>query len=81
MIVADGFSCRQQIGHATGRWALHPAEVLALAARGEAEAAGGNAYREPPARLNRQKAAAAAGLAAAAGCLLYFGVRRLSAGR
>ena len=27
-IVAAGVSCRQQIKHATGRQALHPAEVL-----------------------------------------------------
>jgi Fe-S oxidoreductase len=28
MIVADGFSCRTQITHGTGRRALHTAEVL-----------------------------------------------------
>jgi Fe-S oxidoreductase len=28
VIVAAGVSCRQQIKHATGRQALHPAEVL-----------------------------------------------------
>jgi FAD/FMN-containing dehydrogenase/Fe-S oxidoreductase len=31
LIVAAGFSCRQQIAHGTGRRALHPAEALALA--------------------------------------------------
>ena len=31
LIVADGFSCRQQIAHGTPRKALHTAEVLALA--------------------------------------------------
>jgi FAD/FMN-containing dehydrogenase/Fe-S oxidoreductase len=31
LIVADGFSCRTQIEHGTGRKALHVAEVLALA--------------------------------------------------
>jgi len=31
LIVANGFSCRQQIAHATGREALHPAEVLRMA--------------------------------------------------
>ena len=31
LIVADGFSCREQIAHGTGRRALHLAEVLALA--------------------------------------------------
>jgi Fe-S oxidoreductase len=33
LLIADGFSCRQQIAHATGRSALHSAEVLALALR------------------------------------------------
>lgn len=33
LIVADGFSCRSQIASATGRQALHLAEVLALARR------------------------------------------------
>ena len=31
LVIADGFSCRDQIRHGTGRWAMHPAEVLALA--------------------------------------------------
>jgi Fe-S oxidoreductase len=31
LIVGDGFSCREQIAHATGRRALHLAEVLELA--------------------------------------------------
>jgi FAD/FMN-containing dehydrogenase/Fe-S oxidoreductase len=35
LLVADGFSCRQQIAHATGRRALHLAEVLQLALREE----------------------------------------------
>jgi FAD/FMN-containing dehydrogenase/Fe-S oxidoreductase len=39
LVVADGFSCRQQIAHATGRRALHLAEVLQLALR-EGEARG-----------------------------------------
>lgn len=30
-IIADGFSCRQQIHHGTGRSAMHPVEVMALA--------------------------------------------------
>ena len=33
LIVADGFSCRSQIEHATGRRALHLAEILQLALR------------------------------------------------
>ena len=31
LLVADGFSCREQIRHGTGREALHVAEVLAMA--------------------------------------------------
>jgi FAD/FMN-containing dehydrogenase/Fe-S oxidoreductase len=38
-IVAAGTSCRQQIAHATGRRALHPAEVLAEALEGSPEPA------------------------------------------
>jgi Fe-S oxidoreductase len=34
LIVADGFSCREQIAHGTGRRALHLAQVLRLAALG-----------------------------------------------
>lgn len=34
LIVADGFSCREQIAQGTGRRALHLAEVLDLALRG-----------------------------------------------
>jgi FAD/FMN-containing dehydrogenase/Fe-S oxidoreductase len=41
ILVADGFSCRQQVAHGTGRRALHLAEVLALALR----EAGGEAQR------------------------------------
>jgi FAD/FMN-containing dehydrogenase/Fe-S oxidoreductase len=31
LIVSDGFSCREQIFHATGRWPYHLAELLQLA--------------------------------------------------
>jgi Fe-S oxidoreductase len=31
LVIASGVSCRQQIGHTTGRRPLHPAEVLQLA--------------------------------------------------
>jgi Fe-S oxidoreductase len=31
LIIADGFSCREQIRHGAGRHALHPVEVLQLA--------------------------------------------------
>jgi FAD/FMN-containing dehydrogenase/Fe-S oxidoreductase len=34
LIIADGFSCREQIGQCTGREALHLAEVIQLALQG-----------------------------------------------
>ncbi len=37
LVVSDGFSCRQQIAHATGRRALHVAEVLELALREQSQ--------------------------------------------
>jgi hypothetical protein len=39
LVVADGFSCREQISHATGKRAHHLAELLAMAI----------GRREPPA--------------------------------
>jgi FAD/FMN-containing dehydrogenase/Fe-S oxidoreductase len=36
LVVADGFSCREQIAHATGRRAFHLAEVLQMALREKA---------------------------------------------
>jgi Fe-S oxidoreductase len=33
LVLADGFSCRSQIEHGTGRRALHLAEALQLALR------------------------------------------------
>ena len=35
LIIADGFSCREQIAHGTGRHALHLAEVIQMALEGE----------------------------------------------
>jgi len=77
LIIADGFSCREQIAHATERWALHPAEVLALAARTSQalpDHLPDRLYRERPAQIDRH-AVAAVGVAAAIGCLLYVGAR------
>jgi Fe-S oxidoreductase len=36
LLVADGFSCREQIRQQTGRTALHTAQVVQMAIRGEA---------------------------------------------
>ena len=38
LLIADGYSCREQIAQCTGRTALHPAQVLALALRNAAPA-------------------------------------------
>jgi Fe-S oxidoreductase len=73
MIVADGFSCREQIAQATGRRALHLAEVLELAHQ-----AGGGRLPSPAEglmvrsrreadRRSVRRTAVAAGLIGAAG--------------
>jgi Fe-S oxidoreductase len=62
--VADGFSCRTQIEHGTGRKALHLAQVLALARTG--------AVPEQPRNGGPRRVLAAAALAGAlAGAALY----------
>ncbi|HET6568168.1 MAG TPA: FAD-linked oxidase C-terminal domain-containing protein, partial [Rhodothermales bacterium] len=43
-IISDGFSCQNQVEHATDRHALHVAEVLQIALRGESDRLG--AYPE-----------------------------------
>jgi Fe-S oxidoreductase len=64
LVIADGFSCRHQILDGARRWALHPAEVIALAleSRNEQTALEPERYREKPAELNK----AAAGMTIAA---------------
>ena len=39
LIIADGFSCREQIAQGTGRHALHLAEVLQMALEPESHSA------------------------------------------
>jgi FAD/FMN-containing dehydrogenase/Fe-S oxidoreductase len=58
LVVADGFSCRTQIEHGTGRRALHLAEVLKLAYDGS--------LAETPSHNGKAAAALVAGGAAAA---------------
>ncbi len=43
VVVADGFSCREQIRHGTGRRALHTAEVMAIGLEGEGRRGNGEA--------------------------------------
>ena len=79
LIVADGFSCREQIGHATDRWAMHPAKVVALALQHKADVAAEEAadvYREPAARVDRKSLAVAALTAAVGGVLIAVAARR-----
>ena len=64
LVVADGFSCKTQIEHGTGRRALHLAQVLKLAR-------GGDPFEQPqPSRARRARRAAAAAGAVLAGAVL-----------
>jgi hypothetical protein len=81
LVIADGFSCRDQIRHGTGRWAMHPAEVLALAleSRGSLpREVPERKYLEAPARPDARQAAIAGSVMAAAGLLLWA-ARRMRA--
>jgi FAD/FMN-containing dehydrogenase/Fe-S oxidoreductase len=72
LIVADGFSCREQVRHATSRWAMHPAEVLALAVESHGDLPSGmpdQRYLEEPARPDLKTAGLVAA-SFAAGALL-----------
>ena len=66
LLVADGFSCREQLRQATGRQPLHLAEVLQSALAVPATASPKSRAPVPPARLSPW----ALGLAAAAALLL-----------
>jgi FAD/FMN-containing dehydrogenase/Fe-S oxidoreductase len=67
LVVADGFSCRMQIKDGAGRWAIHPAEAIALALDSSIDpATPDRRYQEPPARPG----AATLGIAAGVGVVL-----------
>ncbi|MBV8936224.1 MAG: FAD-binding oxidoreductase [Alphaproteobacteria bacterium] len=72
LIVADGFSCRQQIAHGAGRHALHPVEVLDWGLRKQPviSARGIEAHLRVPGAATHREAAVAA-LFGVAG-LLYW---------
>ena len=79
LIIADGFSCREQIAQCTDRQALHLAEVIAMALR--EPSAANRSYPERPqverrqAELERSMKRAGlgvAGLAAGAALLWWF---------
>ena len=83
LIIADGFSCREQITQCTDRHALHLAEVIAGALKGPLPAEG--AYPETPHVARRQaelegsmkrSGLALAGIAAAAALLWWLKSRR-----
>jgi hypothetical protein len=78
LVVADGFACREQIAHGSGRRALHPAEVVQLALCQRTAAAGTprawQARTVPPARV--PAAALTAGMALAAGAMWWWTRRR-----
>ena len=79
LIIADGFSCREQIHHGAGRYALHPVEVLELALRDERVTAAREIerrLRQPPATVEPATAAALAGVAAIGCFVLWLGRRR-----
>ena len=90
LLIADGFSCREQIEQATGRHPLHLAEVLSMALRSEpSHACADNGRRltavdgappsEHPHRGRRALAAAGiAGAAVATGTLAWETRRKKS---
>jgi FAD/FMN-containing dehydrogenase/Fe-S oxidoreductase len=79
IVVADGFSCQTQIEHATGRRALHVAQVLARARAAELGlVAPPAAAAEPPSvprRRSAGRAAAGIAVAAALGAAATVGLR------
>ena len=79
LIIADGFSCREQIAQSTDRHALHLSEVIATALKGPLEPDG--TYPEKPqvdkrqAELDRsmkRAGLAVAGIAAGAALLWWL---------
>jgi Fe-S oxidoreductase len=80
LIVADGFSCREQIRQATGRGALHLAQVLQLASHRSSEPLGPfpeAVFREGPARVRPGEVAGAV-VAGAGAAALWLAARRRS---
>ena len=82
IVVADGFSCREQIAQATTRHALHTAEVLRMALQ---EGPSGPQHGCPEARMVRRRERAVAGalqrawagvLIVAGGLLVTYILRR-----
>jgi len=83
LIIADGFSCREQIAQSTDRQALHLAEVIAMALRGPTIPHG--SYPEKSQADSRQRelessmkraGLAVAGIAAGAALLWWLKARK-----
>jgi hypothetical protein len=73
LIIADGFSCREQIAQTTDRRALHSAQVLRMALRGDS---GTRQYPElpyigAPARLHITRKTALFAAAVVASALMW----------
>ncbi len=83
LIIADGFSCREQIAQLTDRRALHTAEVLQMALDGGFRESGAfiesaivERTRRESERSQRRAAAVLGAAALAAGALLWTAMRR-----
>jgi FAD/FMN-containing dehydrogenase/Fe-S oxidoreductase len=79
LVISDGFSCRQQIHDGTGRWPMHPAEVLALALERQADESievTERRYLEPPAQVAPEQVAIGIAAAIAIGALAALALRR-----
>jgi hypothetical protein len=83
LIIADGFSCREQIAQGTGRHALHLAEVLQMALQPSAldkddPYPESRLVRERQSEVNAsmKRAGLAAGVMTAGGLLLWAGTRK-----
>jgi Fe-S oxidoreductase len=84
MIVADGFSCREQIAQQTNRHAVHVAEVLAFAARQQQFGRKRRLEREMVRARRRSQTASMikSGLViAAVGAGIYSGIKRAGRGK
>jgi hypothetical protein len=84
LIIADGFSCCEQIQHGAGRYPLHPSEVLELALKNERITVAHeieNRLRQSPASIEPTTGAAALAAIAAAGALALWLGRRSARSR
>ena len=76
LMISDGFSCRYQVKHGANRWALHPAEVIALAhqAHGKKPADAETRFLDPPAEPGLRDAVTVGSVAAGLALVVLTGV-------